>query len=136
MTRSLYFSDSFTSTTAPTGLIGVQENYTITNNASNGALFTLDFTVNKTAFIDYELIRKTSGGTFVQAGSLIFSYDTAWAKSEGNYQGDEIIVDAITSTEHVVFSINSSTGVITYNSGNMAGTSYVGTFKLNIMRIA
>lgn len=136
MTRILSFSDSFTSATAPTGSGLVQEDYVIANNITGGALFTLNQATNKTAFIDYELIRTTSLGTFVQAGSLIMSYDTSWVLTEGNYQGDEMIVAAISSTEHVKLILNSSTGVLTYDSGNMLGTSYVGTFKLNIVRIA
>ena len=135
MTRVLNFSDGFTSTTAPTGAGGAQENYTISNNTTAGILFTTDYTTNRTVFFDYELKRQTSLGIFVQAGSSIMSYDTSWALTQGNYQGDEIIVDTISSTEHVKLILNSSTGALTYDSGNMTGTSYVGTFKITITRI-
>ena len=136
MTRVLNFSDGFTSTTAPTGAGGAQENYTIANNTVGGAILTLNYAINKTAFIDYELIRTTSLGTFAQAGSLIMAYDTSWLLTEGNYQGDEMIVATISSTEHVKIILNSSTGVLTYDSGNMLGTGYSGTLKLNIVRIS
>jgi hypothetical protein len=135
VTRVLNFSDGFTSTTAPTGAGGAQENYTISNNTTAGILFTTDYTTNRTVFFDYELKRQTSLGIFVQAGSSIMSYDTSWALTQGNYQGDEIIVDTISSTEHVKLILNSSTGALTYDSGNMTGTSYVGTFKITITRI-
>jgi len=136
VTRVLNFSDGFTSTTAPTGAGGAQENYTIANNASGSSILTLSSATTKTAFIDYELIRVTSLGTFAQAGTLIAAYDTSWLLTEGNYQGDEMLVSAITNTEHVKLILNSSTGVLTYNSGNMSGTGYIGTFKINIVRIA
>src|SRR6186997_3358005 len=108
--RVLNFSDSFTSASAPTGIGSTQEDYTISNNATAGALFTTAHATNKTVFIDYELRRSSTFGTFVQAGSLIFSYDGAWTLSEGNYYGDEMLVTTIASTEHVKLILNSSTG--------------------------
>lgn len=132
--RVISFSDGFSSASAPTGISG-QEDYTIANNITSGAILTLDKTIEKVAFVDYELRRSSSGGVYLQAGSLIMAYDGAWSLSEGNYTGDDMLVSAITSTEHVKLSINSVTGALTYDSGNLAGTSYSGTFKINITRI-
>lgn len=133
--RVIEFADGFTSATAPTGAGSVIENYTIANSTTGGAILTLDSSTSKSAFVDYELRRSTSLGVFIQTGSLICTYDGAWAISYGNYMGDEILVDTLANTEHVKFYLNSSTGALTYDSGNMSGTSYSGTFKLNIVRI-
>lgn len=135
MARVISFADGFTSATAPTGAGSVIESYTIANNTTGGSIVTLDNTSTKSVFADYELRRSTSLGVFIQSGSLIFSYDGAWALSFGNYMGDEMFIDTIASTEHVKLMINSSTGAITFDSGNMSGTGYTGTLKLNIVRI-
>jgi hypothetical protein len=132
--RTVAFADGFTSSTAPTGASG-QEDYTIANNTTGGTLFTLVQATNKSAFADYELRRTSSGGTFLQTGSIMMGHDGAWTLTQGNYSGDEMLVDTISSTEHVVLSINSSTGAITYSSGNLSGTGYIGTLKLNITRV-
>lgn len=134
--RIVAFNDSFTSATAPDVAGQSQENYTIANNAALATIFTLTSTINKTAFADYELIRKDSIGTFAQTGSIIFSYDTQWTMSFGNFHGDEMIVDSIVNSSDVTLSINSSTGVVSYTSGNMVGTSYSGSLKLSIVRIS
>jgi len=135
--RVLAFNDSFTSATAPTGLGGGQEDYTIANNASGGALFTLDHTVNKSAFMNYELRRTSSLGTYLQTGQLMIAYnDTAWVLSQGAFEGDNMLVGTISNTEHVKLILNASSGVLTYDSGNLAGTGYAGTLKLDIVRIA
>lgn len=136
MSNVVNFADGFTSASAPTGAGSVLESYVINNNDTGELLFTLDSTATKSAFVDYELRRSTSLGVFIQTGSMIFAYDGAWSVSYGNYSGDEIIVDTITSTEHVKLTLNTGTGALTYDSGNMSGTSYSGTFKLNIVRIA
>lgn len=133
--RVITFSDGFTSTTAP--IIGgaPQSTYTIANNTAGGSLFIQDYTLSRTVFIDYELIRTTSLGTFVQTGSLILHYSTAWSLSEGNYSGDEMIVSSILNNEHIKVSLNLVTGALTYDSGNMLGTGYVGTFKLIVTKV-
>lgn len=133
--RILTFADGFTSASAPTGGGSALESYTIANNTTGGAILTIDSSVSKSAFIDYELRRSTSLGVFIQNGSMILSYDGAWSVSYGNYMGDEMIVDTIASTEHVKLTLNSSTGALTYDSGNMPGTAYSGTLKLNIIRV-
>lgn len=134
MARVISFADGFTSASVPTGGGSVIESYTIANNATSSALFTLDSSTNKSAFADYELRRETSLGVFIQTGSIIFANDGAWSLSFGNYSGDDMIVDTISNTEHVKLSLNSGTGELTYDSGNMSGTGYVGTLKLNIVR--
>jgi hypothetical protein len=135
MANIVSFADGFTSASSPTVVGGVQEDYTISNNTTGGAVATLSSSSTKAVFADYELRRVTSLGTFQQTGGVIFSYDTSWSLSFGNYMGDEMFVDTIASTEHVKLMINSSTGAITYDSGNMSGTGYVGTLKLNISRM-
>jgi hypothetical protein len=135
MSRVLAFADGFTSASAPTGAGSVIETYTIANNATGGSIVTFDGSTTRTVFADFELRRSTSLGVFIQSGSLIFSYDGAWSMSFGNYMGDEMFVDTIANTEHVKLMINSSTGAVTFDSGNMSGTSYSGTLKLNIVRI-
>jgi hypothetical protein len=137
MSRVVNFADGFSSASAPTGSGGAQENYTINNSASSQALFTLSSLTTKTVFSDYELIRSSSLGEFKQDGSLVFRYsDGAWAITYGNYSGDEMLVDTIVNNEHCLLVINSSTGAVTISSGTLGGTSYVGTLKLNNVRIA
>lgn len=133
--RVITFSDGFTSASVPTGAGGMQEDYTIANNTTGGALVTFAQADNKTIFMDYELRRTSSGGTYLQSGRLIAAYDGSWLLTEGAWMGDEMIVSTITSTEHVKLTLNSSTGALTYDSGNLAGTSYVGTLKINSVRI-
>ena len=133
--RVINFADGFTAASAPTGSSGGVESYIITNNVTAGAISTLEQMDGKSVFADYEIRRETSLGVFIQSGSMILSYDNAWSLSFGNYMGDEIFIDTIVNTEHVKLMINSATGEITYDSGNMSGTSYVGTFKLNIVRV-
>lgn len=135
MVRVVNFADGFTSASAPTGAGSVIETYTIANNTTSGAILTLDSSTSKSAFVDYELRRSTSLGVFIQTGSIIFNYDGSWSMSFGNYSGDEMIVDTIVNTEHVKLTLNSGTGALTFDSGNMSGTSYSGTLKLNIVRI-
>ena len=118
-----------------TGAGSVIEAYTIANNTTSGAILTLNSSTSKSAFADYELRRSTSLGVFIQTGSIIFNYDGSWSMSFGNYSGDEMIVDTISSTEHVKLTLNSGTGALTFDSGNMSGTSYSGTLKLNLVRI-
>jgi len=135
MTRVLSFSDGFTSASAPAGT-AIQESYTIANNTTTGAILTLAQATNKSMFADYELRRVDSGGTFIQSGSFMMNYDGAWTMTYGNYQGDEMLVSTIANTEHVKLTLNSSTGILTYDSGNMVGTGYVGTLKLSAIRIS
>lgn len=133
--RIITFADGFSSASAPSTVVAI-ETYTIANNTTSGAIFTLSQAVNKSASFNYELRRVDSLGTFIQAGSGIVSYDGAWTLSFGNYQGDEILVDILANPEHVKLAINSSTGAITYDSGNMIGTGYIGTLKISITRMA
>jgi hypothetical protein len=135
--RILSFADGFTSASAPTGSTGTIESYTVNNGASSQALFTLLSTQTKTVFSDYELIRSSSLGEFKQDGSLVFRYsDGSWSITYGNYSGDEMFVDSIVNNEHCLLVINSGTGAVTISSGTLGGTSYVGTLKLNNVRIA
>lgn len=136
--RVITFADGFTSVSAPSVSGGVQENYTIANNQTAGAILTLNSTINKTAFVEYELIRKTDSFYFKQSGSLIMAFDgTSWSLTEGNFQGDSLInVTGVIDPQDLYLIFNPSTGALTYDSGNISGASYLGTFKLNILRIA
>lgn len=139
MTRVINFSDGFTSSTMPTLAGGsLFEEYAILNATLGGALFTIDSSLYKTAFVDYELIREDSGDTYIQQGSFILAYDSAvWAIVPGNFTGVDMLRDtteSIANPYEIILDI-SSLGVLTYDSGNM-GVSYVGTLKLNITRVA
>lgn len=136
--RLVSFADGFTSASAPSIAGGVQEDYLIPNNTNGISILTLDKTKNVTAFVNYELIRKTDLSYFKQEGSFIMAYDgTAWLLTEGNFQGVSMInVDGVVLPQDVRLILNPSTGVLTANSGNIAGSDYVGTFKLDIVRIA
>jgi hypothetical protein len=136
--RLVTFADGFTSASAPSIAGGVQEDYLIPNNTVGAAILTMDKTKNLTAFVEYELIRKTNLSYFKQEGSFIMAYDgTAWLLTEGNFQGHSMInVDGVVDPKDVQLVLDPSTGVLTANSGNIAGTDYEGTFKLDIVRIA
>ena len=133
----LGFADGFTSSTAPVfaggGLI---ESLPITNNATSASLITFNKAIYKTIFAEYELLRSDVGGVYIQQGTMIFANDgTNWSLQLGNYVGVDMIAESIVTPEQIIISINATTGVVTYNSGNM-GASYVGSLKLNITRIA
>ena len=135
MSRILTFADGFTSASAPTGAGSIQENYTITNNTTGGALFTLNSATVTTAFADYEIHREDAIESYSQSGSIIMIFNGSWELSFGNYSGHDIFSDTIVTTENVKLMINSSTGAVIFDSGNMSGGSYIGTLKLNIVRI-
>lgn len=131
--RIITFSDGFTSATAPGGANGVIETYPIANNAIATTLATYNSTLIKTVISTYELIRSTSLGTFKQEGSVTFTFVSgSWSINYGNYSGNEMIVDSITNTEHITLSFSGDN--LQYTSGNMTGTSYVGSFKLSSTR--
>lgn len=131
--RIVQFADGFTSATAPGGATGVIETYSIANNASATTLATYDNADFKTVISTYELTRSTSLGTFKQEGSITFTFVSgSWSINYGNYSGNEMIVDSITNTEHITLSFSGDN--LQYTSGNMAGTSYAGSFKLSSTR--
>ena len=139
MRRVLSFADGFTSSSAPTLAGGsILETYVIANAATSGALFTIDKTLYKTYFADYELRREDVSNKYIQSGSVVFINDgTNWSISLGVFTGTDMMRDSsesLVSPYDVKLSINASTGVVTYDSGTMGGT-YSGTLKLNITRI-
>ena len=139
MSRVLSFADGFTSSSAPTLAGGsILETYVIANAATSGALFTIDKTLYKTYFADYELRREDVSNKYIQSGSVVFINDgTNWSISLGVFTGTDMMRDSsesLVSPYDVKLSINASTGVVTYDSGTMGGT-YSGTLKLNITRI-
>ena len=137
MTRIVNFSDSFVAATEPS-LEGLdQENYTIQNNASDVVLFTINSSVYKSAFFNFEIIRSDISNTYTETGhfQLLF-HDGSWKFAKGISAGHEIISDVIDNPFNVVMSLTTSMGVgsLKYSSGNM-GSSYTGTFKISITRI-
>jgi hypothetical protein len=139
MTRLINFSDGFTSASAPVVSAGTQEDFNINNNqVAPYALLAIDAAEYKSAFIDFEISRYNGSFEFRQSGSAIMSYDgTDWILNIGNYQGDDIIQDAITSLEHVVLSVATLAGVgtLSHTSGNMA-TVHFGKMRTIITRIS
>jgi len=87
--------------------------------------------------MSFELERLDVSNEYRQAGTVLFSYDgTSWIFNIGNYQGDDFIVDTLSSAQDVKFEISTSLGVMSfkYSSGNM-GASYSGKLKASITRI-
>lgn len=136
--RILSFADGFTSVSAPAVSGAIQENFTILNNHTAGSILTLDSSINKTAFVNYELIRKTDDFYYKQEGSLIMAFNgTSWLLTEGNFQGDSLVnVEGVVNPQDLYLILNPSTGALTYNSGNLTGANYSGTLKLDITRIS
>jgi len=131
--RIIQFADGFTSATAPSGVNGVIETYSIANNGGATTIATYDNADFKTVISTYELFRSTSLGSFKQEGSVTFTYVSgSWLINYGNYSGNEMIVDSIVNTEHITLSFSGNN--LRYTSGNMAGTSYTGSFKLSSTR--
>lgn len=102
-----------------------QFNQTLLNNvgatAVNNALF------NKTLFwevdLEYFIERRTATQGFVQRGTLVCKYDIYAA----TWSIDDFILGGSSGpTTGVVFTINASTGQVSYASDNMTGGSYVG----------
>jgi hypothetical protein len=139
MSRVVTFADGFSASSMPTLTGGTQEDFNINNNqAAPYALVAVDAADCKSAFIDFELSRYNGSTEFRQSGSMIASYDgTDWILNISNYQGDDMVQDAITSVEHVVFSIGTVAGLgtIYHTSGNMATVHY-GKLRTFITRIS
>jgi len=135
------FTDSFTSSSAPSISGGSQEDYTILNNQAAFVSFSSPFTIDSagfaSAFVNYELERIDATTEYRQSGTLILSFDgTNWVLNLGNYQGNDLIQDNVASPTFVQFQITTSVGVgsLTYKSGNMP--SHVSSkIKMDITRI-
>lgn len=135
--RVLTFADGFVSTSPPDVEGRDQETYNILNNQTNTTLFSIDSAQYKSAFIDFELSRSDSLGSYVQTGSITLFYNgTSWVFSFGLTQNDEIISESLTEVYNVVFSFTNALGVGTlkYSSGNM-GASYTGKLRTLITRV-
>lgn len=138
MARIVTFSDSFESATEPSIEGLVQENYTILNNATDESILTIDSSVYKSAFIDFELKRSDETDSFIETGSLQLIYDgSSWNYAKNISINSELLVTSLENPEHVVLSFQTTDGVgeLKYTSGNM-GSSYEGTLKISIVRIA
>lgn len=138
MPRIVTFADGFVSASEPPVELQEPEVYSIANNSS-GNIFSINLTTYKSAFAEYQLIRKTDLGEFIQTGKLIiYHHGTNWNLAFGIYNGNDLIVSDIESPEQIELSISTLGGVgtLSYQSGNMTGTNYVGSLKLFITRIS
>ncbi len=137
MTRIVDFSDTFTAATEPS-IEGVdQEDYGIQNNATNVVLFSLDSTVYKSAFLDFEISRNDSVDSYQEIGKIQLIYhEETWKIAKGVSIGHEIITESLDNPFNVVLSMTTTLGVgsLKYSSGNM-GILYSGSFKISITRI-
>lgn len=135
--RILTFADGFVSTSPPDVEGRDQETYNILNNQTETTLFSIDSAQYKSAFIDFELSRSDSLGSYVQTGSITLFYDGSnWIFTVGITQNDEIISQSLDEIYNVVFSFTNALGVGTlkYSSGNM-GESYTGKLRTLITRV-
>lgn len=132
--RVVTFADGFVST-APPVIEGVfQQDEDLLNNVSDQQLITIEDDY-RSAFIDFEISRSDSFGSFAETGRLTLVFkDGLWNFALGLTQGDEIIGSS--NPEGVSFSIENSAGVgiLKYTSGNM-GSSYFGKIKLIITKV-
>ncbi len=137
MTRIVTFADSFVSATEPS-LEGInQEDYVIQNAAVNQTLFTIDESVYKSAFFDFEIIRSDDSDAYAEVGRFQLLYDGInWNFAQGISTGSQVINSEIDESYNVVFSMTTLSGVgsLKYSSGTM-GANYSGTLKISISRI-
>jgi hypothetical protein len=138
MTRLVSFADGFTSASSPTVTGSEQETYVLANNtasATNITGFLLSSSECKSAFGDFEIERVDSLNEYRMAGSFIAYYDgSAWAVDFGSFSGDNLLVDSITNTSHVILTITSA-GQLQFQTGNMAGTGYVGKIRVSLTKV-
>jgi len=137
MARIVTFSDSFTSATEPQIEGLAQENYLVQNNATSQVLFNIDASTYKSAFFNYELIRKDDSESFIETGKMQIVYDgSSWNFIKNIFTNDELIVSDLINNEHVVLSMQTTgdLGELIYSSGNM-GLGYEGSFRISIVRI-
>lgn len=138
MPRIVTFADGFVSASEPPIEGSEQETYSIANNTTDD-IFTINSEAYKSAFADYELIRKDDSNEYIQAGKISLFYDGVnWNYALGISNGSDLIVSDIESPEQVKLTISTLAGVgtLSYESGNMTGTNYVGSFKIFITRIS
>lgn len=122
MARIVNFADGFTSSSAPSVTGVQQENYPLNNNQSTTDVSGLIFASSsvKSFFANFELERLGSV-LYRQTGQLQASFNGSWSLDFGNYSGDSIIDDTLSSTEKVVLTIDATTGQVKYSSGNLTG---------------
>jgi hypothetical protein len=138
MSRIVTFSDSFVSAQEPS-IEGVsQENYEIENNVIDEALFSIDSSIYKSAFIKFELIRQSDLGSYLESGELQLIYaDNEWKIAKNIAINDELIVfDQVEQPQQIKLSLvtNAGIGSLLYTSGDMEG-EYQGSLRLSITRI-
>jgi hypothetical protein len=132
--RLVNFADGFTSASEPTVSGGAQETYTLLNNQSltniSGLVF--DSSSIKSVFVNYE-IERIGATSKKQVGTFQLAYNSTWEITFGNFQGDEIIEDVLTSDFGITLSVT-SLGQIQYSSNNF-GSHVSSKIKLYIVRL-
>ena len=135
MPKIIEFADGFSSASAPDIEGGTQEVISLLNNQTGTAISELDFDGFSSVFIDFEVHRFDDVSTFRQVGTAIFRKNPStllWSFDLGNYTGDSIIEESISSPEHIVLSIDGS-GQVSYDSGNM-GSGHTAILKIVLLR--
>lgn len=138
MPRIVNFADGFTSSSPPVIIGASQEIFDILNNQSSFTNFSgliLDKDQYQTVKMFCEIERSSSSGSYRQAIELVFVYKSTWSFTTGLSSGDTLLEETLSSGELVIFSINATTGQVSYKSGNLSGTSYTGKLKASIDRI-
>lgn len=132
------FADGFTASSPPSVLGITQEIFDLLNNQSefidfDGLIFDKD--KYQTVKLFCEIERVTNESSFRQAVELNFIYKDTWSFTTGLNSGDSLLDEQIDSGEMVIFNIDETLGQVSYKSGNLLGTSYVGKLKASIDRI-
>jgi hypothetical protein len=137
MTRIINFADGFTSATEPS-IEGLdQENYVIANNAVSTELFTINASVYKSAFFNFELIRSDDTNSYIESGEFkVLFYEGQWNIVKSISIGHEMFSSSIDEAFNVQIYMDTTgdVGSIKYNSGEM-GNNYSGSLKISISRI-
>lgn len=146
MTRLVDFADGFSAAAPPDVTPGAQEDFIIANNQavatdllnSLADQLTMDDSRYLSAIVSYELERFDDDNTYRQTGEFVIVKDPTigWKIEYGNYVGTDMLqVAAISQAWHVLLSIDTVTGEVDYESGNMTGANYEGTLRTIITRI-
>lgn len=102
-----------------------QFNQPLLNNSSNVAITNAQFNSQAWWEVDlaYYIERRSSAGSYNQRGVLTVLYDPDLL----TWEIDNVVLTGSSGpTSGVAFSINASTGQVSYSSDNLTGTGYVG----------
>lgn len=139
MTLIVDFADGFTSATSPVLAGNSPEEYSLLNNQSsfiNVTGLSFDNTIYTSVFIDFELeLSDATPILYRQAGSIVLAYNgSSWIIEPGSYIGNSILTTSTPIAGEI--QLQMSGNQVQYKSGNMAGGSFSGTFKLIITRVS